>query len=227
MPEIPWFTSEEIPDRADMLAPRGYIKKPLSAYAPQIPTLPDEVTLNTTVTLVGNHIIANNSEDLNIEVLAKVTMLDASYDQLNRLWCAYIEDGQGKLFWYDAALADYTTFEFGECDTVFLFMDDVRYYVPATSSSTVFLIYVRDQVIYYRTQAERFLEEYIIGNLAEGEILKGAGMNEKYRLQLVIETPEVTQLTVGDPYTLQYTIGQQDVMIGTEPVIGEHTYHGY
>jgi hypothetical protein len=227
MPEITWFTGEEIPDRADTLAPRVYDKPPLIAYAGKIPTLPDEVTSITTVAVVAGHIVANNGEDLDIALTGKITMLDASYDQLNRLWCAYIEVGQGKLFWYDAALADYTTFEFGECDTVFLFMDDVRYYVPATSSSTVFLIYVRDQVIYYRTQAERFLEEYIIGNLAEGEILKGAGMNEKYRLQLVIETPEVTQLTVGDPYTLQYTIGQQDVMIGTEPVIGEHTYHGY
>lgn len=227
MPEIPWFTSAEIPDRADTLAPRLYDKPPLIAYAAKIPTLPEQVTAITTVAISAGRIVANNGEDLDIALLGKTTMLDASYDQLNRLWCAYIELGLGKLYWYDAALADYTTFEFGECDTVFLFMDDVRYYVPATSSSAVLLIYVRDQTIYYRTQTERFLEEYTLGQLTEGEVVKGAGMNEKYRIQLVIETPETLQLEVGDSYQLQYTIGQSDVMIGNEQVIGEHVYNGY
>lgn len=227
MPAIPWFTSTQIPDRADMLAPRSYYKPPLRAFAGTIPTLPEQETLVTTVAVVNGRIRADNNEDLDIALVGKITMLDASYDQLNRLWCAYIEDGQGKLFWYDAALADYTTFEFSLCDTVFLFMDDVRYYVPATSSSTVFLIYVRDQVIYYRLQSDRFLVEYHLGDLVDGEVVVSAGMNEKYRLQIVIETPEVTQLEVGDPYTLQYTIAQADVMIGNEPVIGEHIYNGY
>ena len=224
MPVLDWYTSDQIPDRSFTLPPRSYVKIPLEGNAVKIPTYPEQPPEYTRVFISGSSIVADNGETLNLPLSLPVTSLDAAYDQLSRLWCAYIEDGEGKLYWYDAFIAGYTTFLYGPCSNVFLFMDDVRYYIGSILSNAVFLVYQREQTIYYRVQDDRFLVEYTLAEVAEGETLRSAGMNGKYRIQLLLDRDVINESAqYGQQITYTYVINDVPLKIDDSFVVSEVT----
>jgi hypothetical protein len=225
MPAIDFYDYEEVGQSGDLQLPRQYVKNPLIGYALTFGDTAETPVVMTKVSAAGGMIVADNNP-LTIPLTGRLTGLDAAYDQLNRLWVAYIQEGEGTLYWYDPLEADYTSFPFGDCTTVMLFMDDVRYWTPQYENKVI-LLYVRDSFLYYRTQTERFTVEYPLQELGAEEVLVGAGMNSVWRLEIVIESPEKTEFEKGETMQMQYTIAQADVTIGSDKVIGEHTYDGY
>lgn len=194
-----WYTSDEIPDRADLINGRQYIKEPLVGYAQKQPQSPADAIEITKVYVQDSYIVADNvsTSIFSIPLTDKIIWLDAAYDQLNRLNCAYIEAGQLKLYWYDPVVARFVTTLLGPATKCFLFMDDLRVYIPATAFNANYLIYERGSSLYVRTQSDRFLTEELIVNLSEGETVLGAGMNAKYRLQIVLERTSLDDQAYG------------------------------
>lgn len=215
-----WYTSDQIPQRSDMINGRQYVKEPLIAYAETQPNTPgEEITRTKVYVNDAGVIVADNYPLLSIALTERTIFLDACYDQINRMNCAYIEGGELKLYWYDPIVPGFVTTLLGPADRCYLFMDDLRYWAPATSGNSNWLIYERDGSLYMRIQDDRYQTEELIATLQEGEHLVGAGMNAQYRVQLVLEQ-EYFETTWSDE-SLDvniYTIDSTDLMIGTEYV---------
>lgn len=227
MPELLWFDSVQVPDRALLRTPRLDNKPALAGYAMVVPLYPDQAVLTTKVYLEGSNIVADNYDELSIPITERLTFIDAAYDQLARLWCAYVEDGICKLYWYDPIPADFVTTEFGAGTNVQLFMDDLRWEAAATTGNTIFLVYERDSVVYYRLQSDRFLVEYLLVELKPYEHLISAGLNNKYRVQVLLSRELVTEEPMqGELVTYVYVINDVPLSINydivAEDIINEY-----
>lgn len=183
-----WFSNNQIPDRADMINGRGYVKPPLLAIACTTQLLPEEVHQYTEVTIEGTNIVAKGIPAFVIPVAARVTWLDACYDQVNRLNAAWIEGGILQHYWYDPTIAEFTITSIGPAERCFLFMDDVRFEASSSAlGSSIFLLYETSGELRQREQADRYTAETVIATLLPNEHLVGVGMNSKYRIQAVLQ----------------------------------------
>lgn len=205
----------------DIAAPRNFIKKDLEGYATTYGYIEEEPTITTTVRYnkVTQTIVCDNNP-LTV-VATNCTGLDAAYDQVDRLWIAYIKDGELFLYWYDTALPGFTTTSYGLVRQCMLFMDDVRYFVNADTNNFIVLMYIQDGQIKYRTELERFLTEYILTDVEDAQYMKSAGMNMKWRLQVAIGGASLSSLTgIGDDAVYNMEIAGKQVVIKQSMVIG-------
>lgn len=217
-----WFTSDQIRQRSDMINGREYIKTPLEAYAETQPVSEFDTVTRTYVSIVNDCIVAEGNLLLNIPLTEHTTFLDACYDQVNRLNCAYIEGGDLKLYWYDPVAASFVTTNFGPAERCYLFMDDLRYWAPATTGNSNWLIYERDSALYIRVQDDRYQTEELITELRPDEHLAGAGMNKQYRVQLVLQRETVTDAVQSEADEIYvYTIDDIAIDIAGSVVIHE------
>lgn len=220
------FTDTNNSGGAILQEPRKYDKLPTEGYAITIPQFPEQGTITTKVYFDGISIVCDNYPDT-ITPEVPPAFVDAAYDQLNRLWIAYEEDGEGKLYWYDPVPAAFVTLNFGAIRSLALFMDDIRYFRNALSANRVLLFYIRDNTLYYRTQTERFTVEYTLQNVAPEEYILSAGMNNLWRLQIAIGGSTLGDIPVDQEQTY-YTVeidGAQ-VMIDQALIVQEFEY-GY
>lgn len=218
-----WFTSDQIPDRADIINGRGYIKPPLEGTACTTQQTATEEHRYTRVYIKDNALVADNEPAFNIPLTEKVTWVDACYDQVNRLNCAWIEAGVLKHYWYDPILPGFTITERGLSDRCFLFMDDVRFFANITSKgSNIRLLYERDGILRQLEQSDRYQTETDIVELRMDEHIAGVGMNSKYRLQLVLQRETISDAVSGEPdeiYLIQ--VDDTDVMVDNSIVVYE------
>jgi len=222
MAELEWYDNTVIPDRATLQIPRRDLKLPLEGYAMVQPTVPEQPMFVTKLYVAGDRIVADNYEELNILLEDRVTYLDGAYDQLARLWCAYIEAGQGKLYWYDPLEADFVTTSFSPCVNVQLFLDDLRWESNASGGNTVILMYEHNQAVYYRLQADRFLIEYLLVGLKEDEHLISAGLNKKYRIQVLLQRNAITkEPQLGDAIIYSVVVNDVPVAVNENLVVEE------
>lgn len=207
-----WYTSNQIPDSGPLINGRELLKQPLEGVAQTQPQYPEAPILTTKVKIVGSNITADNTA-LSIPVTGQVIEVDAAYDQINRLNCAWIEDGILHLYWYDPVVPGFVTSVFGPASRCFLFMDDTRWYIPATAFNAMLLIYVRDAAIYVREQSDRFQVEELVALLREDEKLLSAGMNSKYRIQLLLERESLDSEPFGTESELHIYAVDDAVML--------------
>lgn len=112
-----------------------------------------------------------------------IKRLAATFDQLGRPMVFYeTYAGELKLFWFDPVLVDNTITEFGVGSFPFATFD-IRW-DTSNPRSDVILLYVRDKVVYFRLQRDRYAIEYSTP-VNDAKEVKAADMTVDYRLQLV------------------------------------------
>lgn len=215
-----WFTSDQIPERSDMINGRNYVKPALEAVACTTQQSAEEGLVYTRVYIEGTSMVAEGVPSFNLPLTEKVIWLDACYDQINRINAAWIEGGILKHYWYDPTVPAFVVTELGPAERCFLFMDDVRFEASYTlQGSKIFLVYETAGELRQRVQSDRYEAEEVITLLQPQEHLVGAGMNALYRVQLVLEQ-EYFETTWADEQLDPnvYTIDSTDLLIGTEYV---------
>lgn len=189
-----WYTDAEIDDGAPMINGRAYIKKPLEAVACTTPQNAFDAPEQIAVTVLNGAIVAATVPPLSVPLSGRITWMDAAFDQINRLNCAWIEDGNLKHYWYDPTIPGFVITDRGPHTRCALFMDDVRFEAAGTPlGSTLWLIAERDEALWSRVQDDRYAAEEFVSALRPTEHLVGAGMNAKYRVQLVLEREDFAE----------------------------------
>jgi hypothetical protein len=140
--------------------------------------------------LVGNdiRINADNVPEVTLFTRNGITELSLAFDQNMRPYVAFVQNGQAILRWYDT-LAQQQVFLDLDPATVTprLCLDDKR--PLQVGGSDVILAYVLNGNLYFRAQRDRFEVEYLLQADVGGKLIR-IGMNQKYRLQFLLE--EVT-----------------------------------
>lgn len=127
----------------------------------------------------------NVTTPINILAQPDITELTLAFDQNMNVAIAFVQYGQGKLYWFDTFLGMYTitALPAGSISPR-VTMDDSRYL--QTSLSDMILGYVLNDNLYFRMQRERFLSEHLLKNNVAGRLVQ-MGMNTKNRLQFKIK----------------------------------------
>ena len=105
-----------------------------------------------------------------------------AFDQNMQPAIAYSQSGVHRLRYFDTLLADFNTLVEPTATSARCVIDDAREAFGAASD--IVWAYIRDGVLYYRIQRDRYLIEYTVGP-AEGTIT-GMGPNQGLRLQFKI-----------------------------------------
>ena len=137
-----------------------------------------------TFRLIGETITVE-ADDVAPEVLvtgAGITAIAGAFDQNMNPAVAYVQGGVLKLYWYDSLEEEQVITEFGPGITPKICMDDKRASQTLLGNNDVIFCYVRDDVLYARTQRDRYEVEDPLANVA-GFTLVRMGMNTVNRLQ--------------------------------------------
>lgn len=111
-----------------------------------------------------------------------VTEVALSFDQNMKPAVAYVENGQGKLWWYDATLGAVTTILLpAGATTPRMCLDDHR--LNQTGISDICLFYISGGNLCARYQRERFTVEHVLRAVGAGTQLISVAMNDRFRLQ--------------------------------------------
>lgn len=133
---------------------------------------------------------------------ADVEELDLAFDQNMRPVVAYVQAGQGKYYWYDPTIENYTHTSLPSGSiTPRCCVDDTRR--EFANISDIVIAYLRSGTLYVRLQSERYLTEHSMQTgLGADARLVDVGMNEKLRLQWLLSGANVVGggLAVFDPF---------------------------
>lgn len=114
-----------------------------------------------------------------------ITEISLAFDQNARQLIAFVQEGLPKLWWYNSIISSY---EIADLDPTIinprLSLDDKRDW--QTAHSDVILGYIREGVLYWRQQRDRFLIEYF-GAAGPYPGLIKMGMNRKWRFQFAVK----------------------------------------
>lgn len=113
-----------------------------------------------------------------------ITSVSFAFDRNMNPAVAYLQSGVCKLYWYDNTIPGMTTTEFPDATQPHMTHDDKR--DGAVARSDVIFAYVRDDVLYYRQQRDRYTIERSLGAIPAGQILRNVGMNDQLRLQFEV-----------------------------------------
>lgn len=117
--------------------------------------------------------------------LAGVTEISLAFDQEMRPAIAYVQNGAAKLWWYDPALAAYTTIvlDIG-VTTPRITLDEKR--PVLVNDSDIILAYIKDNNLYFRAQRDSFLVEYLLKEDVNGSLVSVA-MTDNFRLKFKLQ----------------------------------------
>lgn len=116
-----------------------------------------------------------------------ITELSLGFTQSMDVVLAYVASGVTKLYWYDSSIPGQTTTIFAGTTSPFLSLDDKR--PEEVAASDVLFFYVRNGVLYYREQRERYQTERSLATLPVGvSRIVNAGMGRNLRVQIQFET---------------------------------------
>lgn len=110
----------------------------------------------------------------------QATWVSLGFDQNMHHNVAYIFNGTGYFYWYDAASNSYVTSNFGNIRCPIVRMDDVR--DISVSTNDLVLSYIKDGSLCVRIQRDRFGTEYVLARNV-GNRLFQAGLNTQLRFQ--------------------------------------------
>lgn len=119
-----------------------------------------------------------------------ITEVSLSFDQNMQPTLAYVDAGVTKLWWYDSALEAMTTTSYPGYKTPMLTLDDKRQKATNNGQNDIIFAYVRDGLLCWRQQRDRFTIERVLGAVpAPNTRIVGMGMSEGYRLQIKLTIP--------------------------------------
>ena len=120
-----------------------------------------------------------------ISALGTITDVSIAFNQNGDLHCAYVEDGQAKLYWYDPTIPGFTTTNLPEGSrTPKITMDEKR--IGQQLVSDIILCYIKaDNGLYYRQQRERFQIERLL-HPGPFVMIRQMYMNTGWRLQWLL-----------------------------------------
>ncbi len=139
---------------------------------------------STRVSENGTQIIvsAPNTPDTLLYTGTNITEVSLTFDQLMNPTYCFVEDGSTKLRWFDTSLGQMVTTDYG---TTYISpkvsLDDK---FDNTGINDVIFAYIRDNILYYRLQRDRYLTEYQVSSSPVRRIQK-IGMTAGYRFQFL------------------------------------------
>lgn len=115
-----------------------------------------------------------------------VTELSLTFDQNMRPTIAYTTGGSVKLYWYDSLIESVATLELpAGCSAPFVCLDDKRITSTLVGRSDGLFFYVRDGLVCYRQQRDRYEIERVLAPLPENTVrFSRVGMGTNLRLQI-------------------------------------------
>lgn len=119
-----------------------------------------------------------------------ITEVSLGFDQNMQPTVAFVDAGVTKLWWYDTVGAAMTTTSFPGYKTPMLTLDDKRDIATQTGVNDIIFAYVRDGLLCWRQQRERYGVERVLGAVpAPNTRIVGMGMSTGNRLQIKLTIP--------------------------------------
>lgn len=124
------------------------------------------------------------------------TEVALAFDQNMNPFLAFIEGGQAKFYWFDAAIPGYTitTLPVGSRSPKCC-LDDKR--STQVGESDILLFYMRGTTLYYREQRDRYLVEYTLATGLGGQDVLMCGMSRVNRVQIAIGLQDFPAPTIN------------------------------
>lgn len=134
------------------------------------------------------YLSAPNTPEYALLEVPDLTEISFSFDQNANVVFAYVQGGIAKLYWFDAAISDYTTTVFGaDVITPRVTLDDKR--LTQRTISDVLVFYQRESALYVRVQRERYAIEHNLATELTGGIARcGMMKNLRIGVQLMQDT---------------------------------------
>lgn len=133
----------------------------------------------------------NYPEALFLTVDEEITEVSLAFDQNGQPTVAFVEDGQPKLYWYDPLIPGFDIMHLA-AGTINprITMDDGRQFM--NGANDIILGYVRDGILRYRQQRDRYTIEYTPplgpgGSPVTATALRHISMNGSMRLEFVTD----------------------------------------
>jgi hypothetical protein len=114
-----------------------------------------------------------------------ITEVSLAFDQNMQPTLAFVDSGVAKLWWYDTLAAGMTITSYPGYKTPMLTLDDKRDIATQTGVSDIIFAYIRDGLVCWRQQRERFGVERVLGAAPSSATrIVGMGMADNNRLQI-------------------------------------------
>lgn len=125
-----------------------------------------------------------------------ISEVSLAFDQNMNPFLAFVEGGQAKFYWFDAALPGYTTttLPVGSRSPKCC-LDDKR--STQIAASDILLFYMRGTTLYYREQRDRYLIEYTLAGSLGGQDVLMCGMSRVNRVQIAIGLTDYPAPTIN------------------------------
>lgn len=125
-----------------------------------------------------------------VQTGADITEVSLGFDQNMQPTVAYVDGGVTKLWWYDTVGAAMTTTTYPGYKTPMLTLDDKRDIATQTGVNDIIFAYVRDDLLCWRQQRERYTVERVLGPVPYPNTrIIGMGMSTGNRLQVKLSVP--------------------------------------
>lgn len=108
-----------------------------------------------------------------------ITEIDITFDQNMRPCIAYVANGISKLYWYDTQQAKQVINEYPLITNPRVSLDDKRRFNVANSD--IIFTYLKDNILCFRIQRERFSVEHVLINHNKSKLLWRIGMGRNNR----------------------------------------------
>lgn len=137
--------------------------------------------------IAGNIVLRNIDTSVSTTVLSGImnlTNLSFAFDANMRPVIGYQNaSGVSSLYYYDTLTEAYNTLTLAAgSGAPRLCHDDKRDRMVLSNITDVLCFYIRDAVLYYRLQRERYQTEYQVATFTSGTVLKKVGMSTELRL---------------------------------------------
>jgi hypothetical protein len=136
----------------------------------------------------SSHVLLDSPNTLayTLYAVANITEISIAFDQNMRPALAYVADGESKLWWYDSVESDMVVTDI-DGTSPRIGLDDPRLIGSnGYSTNDILLMYVRDNVLYYQQQRDRFTIERSLASDIDTPLIK-IGLNRQLRLQIMRE----------------------------------------
>lgn len=148
-----------------------------------------------------------------------ITEVSLAFDQNMQPNVVYVDDGLCKLWWYDSTIPGMTTTSFPGYRTPMLTLDDKRDRATNNGQNDIIFAYVRDGLLCWRQQRDRYTIERVLGALPNAATrIVGMGMAENNRLQIRLKVPPTSIHADRITDTLYVLTGEDIVGVERGPV---------
>jgi hypothetical protein len=131
-----------------------------------------------------------------VQTGADISEVSLAFDQNMQPNVVYVDGGVTKLWWYDTLAAGMTTTSYPGYKTPMLTLDDKRDIATQTGANDIIFAYVREGLLCWRQQRERYAVERVLGAVpAPNTRIIGMGMSTGNRLQVKLTSPPAASYT--------------------------------